>query len=138
MSNDTATESNVTHVGERAGANVILQEPQGGRMGFLHWVGVVGIGTVLLGWLVPKMWNQQVLMQEQMLETTRESSTALTKAADAMDDLGSDIKESVGGLIEQQQDLSSDLAPLIRQMDRLTDAVQASIENHEAEPPPGT
>lgn len=151
-----------TRIGEHAATNVVMvpaaeSEKKREPMGFWQWVGVVGVGSVMALLIGPKFVSQVMsdntgsreFLQKQF-ETTneisRDSATAMQTAADAMDDLGVTIKESVGDLIDKQEDvasdlleqqrkLSADLAPLVRQVDRLADTIQ---EQQEAEQKPPT
>jgi hypothetical protein len=113
------------------------------RMGFLHWVGVVGIGTVLLGWLVPKMWNQQVaaqnatsaqsqaqqqFIQDKMFDTVTAAATGLSTAAEAMEDLTIAVKESSDQEEQRHDELIKALQPVAKQLDRVADAVLQQAE----------
>jgi hypothetical protein len=117
-------------------------------MGFLQWVGVVGIGGALALFAAPKIMdalasNQEFLQkqleaqqasqekqQEAQAAVVRETATAMTQAAGAMDVLSETITQSV----EESREFREDLSPLVRQLDRLADAVEEQAETEE--PPP--
>jgi hypothetical protein len=95
--------------------------------------GVMGVGAVLALYLVPKIVERgnadSDFIQTGMFETVKESAVAMQSAADAMDDLG----DSVDALVEQQQELCQDLAPLVSQLDRVADAVQEQTAQQAAD-----
>ncbi len=110
----------------------------------------MGIGSVLALLIVPQIMKQnatnQAFVQTEMIQSAKESATAMTQAADAMDDLGTTIKGSVDKLIDSQDDLGTelrnqqsellkDLAPLVRQVDRLADAVEERVEAEKPQQP---
>ncbi len=139
MPTDTSEQA-VTHVGEHAGANVVVGlEGKNRSMGFLQWVGVVGIGTALLGWLVPKMWEQQVKLTEKMIENGAAQAAALESAADAIDDVGEKFEAGVESIEDGKsamvEKLEESLDSQLRKLERIADAVEAKHETPVSTPP---
>lgn len=114
-------------------------------MSFLQWVGVVGVGSALALYIIPKIMKQdaanQAFIQNTMISAVKESSVALTvsseaikqsaaaqvKSAEAMEDL----TDSVDDMNKRQEEMLNVMRPLTQQLDRVAD----QMERREAEQP---
>ncbi len=106
------------------------------RTSWRAWVASVGIGVALLPAMVHYFMKQNAELVKEAIQQGKDGSAALFEAADSMDDLSEDIGElttEVGGLVQSQGDLASDLAPLIRQLDRVADAVQQQTAQQQSQ-----
>jgi predicted transcriptional regulator len=87
-----------------------------------------GFAVVVGIWLVKYMMAEGSTNGEFQRTTIKESTAAMVKAADAMDDLATAVNTSV----DEQRELRTDLAPLVKQLDRVADSLTDSIEQQAA------
>lgn len=92
-------------------------------MSLLQWVGVVGVGSALLVYVIPRMMKQdaanQAFIQTKMFDVLEKSAIAQSKAADSMDDLADAVKDMSHG----QEEFLQTLRPLTMQLDRVADSM---------------
>lgn len=114
----------------------------------LQWVGVVGVGSVLVFFVVPHALrsadrrdeSNQAFIKEQAKDaraSVKESATAMAQAAASMDKVSGELRglsEQQEDLANQQQDLCRRLEPLpqlIKQLDRLADGIDRTTPKPE-------
>lgn len=85
-----------------------------------RWMLKIGIGGVMVAAVLPWM----MLTISQGVKSQTNNAVAMEKAANSMDDLADVVKDSV----EESQNLRTDLAPLVRELDRVADAVRAQTK----------
>lgn len=100
-------------------------------MSLLQWVGVVGVGSALLVYVIPRMMKQdasnQAFIQTKMFEVIEKSAEAQSQAAESMDDLTDAVKDMADG----QDEFLRTLRPLTLQLDRVAD----ELTTQRTEPP---
>lgn len=89
----------------------------------------VVVGYLLVQNMMKRGEGTDAFIQQGMFQMAKDSSAAMTKAADSLDDLTT----SLDGLVSQQQQLVEDLSPLTRQLDRVADAVRERVVQEQQE-----
>lgn len=104
-------------------------------MSFLQWVGVVGVGSALIVYVIPRMMQQdaanQAFIQTKMFDVVTESASAQVQAAKAMEDLADAVEtqaDAVAELSDSQRAFLGQLKPLTQQLGNVATAVTEQVE----------